>query len=177
METASIRASGPEVGGSQRNRRTLSRRARNSLLTAHIALSVGLLGDSAGSLAVAIRASTVDDDPLRAREAAETLTMFGFVFGIPLSVAAIVTGIALGLGTRWGVVRYPWVVAKLLIVVSVMVVGGVMLGPASDQLLDGDTSATARLIAGATYDVIALAVATALGVFKPGRPFGRDRPN
>jgi hypothetical protein len=36
-------------------RRYLSRRARNALLTAHIMISVGLLGDSAGFLAVAIR--------------------------------------------------------------------------------------------------------------------------
>jgi hypothetical protein len=33
-------------------RRYLARRARNALLTAHIMISVGLLGDSAGFLAV-----------------------------------------------------------------------------------------------------------------------------
>ena len=28
--------------------------------------------------------------------------MFSLVFGIPLSFAALLTGVALGIGTRWG---------------------------------------------------------------------------
>jgi hypothetical protein len=39
--------------------------------------------------------------------------MFSLVFGIPLSFGALLTGLALGLGTRWGVFTYPWVVGKL----------------------------------------------------------------
>ena len=35
--------------------------ARQALLTGHIVVSVGLLGDSAGFLAVAIRAASTDD--------------------------------------------------------------------------------------------------------------------
>ena len=97
--------------------------------------------------------------------------MFALVFGIPLSVGAILSGITLGLGTRWGVFRYPWVVTKLLLIVSVMVVGGVVIGPAIDAMLQGRGDTTARLIAAAAYDVLALALATVLGVFKPGRPF------
>ena len=62
---------------------------------------------------------------------------------------------------------------KLLLVVTVMLVGGFVLNPASNQMLDGDGDATNRLIAGAAYDVVALTTATALGVFKPGRPFRR----
>ncbi len=47
-------------------------------------------------------------------------------------------------------------------------------------MLDGDDDGdmTGRLIAAATYDVVALTLATVLGAFKPGRPFrrnGRDR--
>jgi hypothetical protein len=42
-------------------RRLLPLRARHALLTAHVIMSVGLLGDSAGFLAVAIRAATTDD--------------------------------------------------------------------------------------------------------------------
>ena len=100
--------------------------------------------------------------------------MFSFVFGIPLSFAALAHRCRSGDGARYRVdpvtVR---VVTKLLIVVSVMIVGGSILGQACNQLLDGDTDATGRLIAGATYDVVHQTVATALGVFKPGRPFRR----
>ena len=152
-------------------RRGLSRHGRNLVLTTHIAVSVGLLGDSAGYLAVAIGAAGLDD-PLARGERAEVLNTLSVVFGIPLSFAALFTGLALGLGTRWGVFRYPWVVAKLALVVSVLVVGGLFIGPASNDLRDGrDTAGT--LIVAAAYDVVALTTATALSVFKPGRPFRR----
>jgi hypothetical protein len=151
-------------------------RARQALLTAHIIISVGLLGDSAGFLALAVRAS-MTEDPRSVAEIANVLDMFSVVFGIPLSFGAILTGIGLGLGTRWGVLRYPWVTAKLLLIVSVMFVGGLVIGPAEKVMLAGTGDASGRLIAAATYDVLALALATALGVFKPGRPFRRaDRP-
>ena len=93
--------------------------------------------------------------------------MFSLVFGIPLSFGVLLTGLALGLGTRWGVFRYPWVVAKLALIVSVILVGAFVIGPGSNELVDG-TDTTGRLIAGATYDVMALTIATSLSVFKPG---------
>ena len=95
------------------------------------------------------------------------------MFGIPLSIAAIVTGVALGLGTRWGVFRYPWVTAKLLLIVSVMVVGGTFISPAETAIRDGTAEdwASTQLVLSAAYDVTALALATGLAVFKPGRPF------
>jgi uncharacterized membrane protein len=159
-------------GAPPARRRRLPLPARDALLTAHIVFSVGLLGDSAGYLAVAIRTSTLDD-PALVRDSVRTLNMFSFVFGIPLSFAALLTGVALGLGTRWGVLRYPWVVAKLVLVVTVILVGAFVISPASDQMLDGGADRTGRLIAAAAYDVVALTVATARGVFKPGRPFRR----
>jgi hypothetical protein len=144
------------------------------LLTAHIVFSVALLGDSAGFLAVAIRTSTLDD-PALVLDSVKTLNMFSLVFGIPLSFAALLTGVALGFGTRWGVFRYPWVVAKLLLLVTVLLVGAFVISPASDAMLNGEGDRTGRLIAAATYDVVALTAATALGVFKPGRSFRQRR--
>ena len=78
-------------------RRYLSRRARNALLTAHIIISVGLLGDSAGFLAVAIRAAKAADTDSMV-EMVKVLSMFAWTFGVPLSFGALLTGIALGLG-------------------------------------------------------------------------------
>jgi hypothetical protein len=148
--------------------------ARHALLTVHIVFAVGLLGDSAGYLAVAIRTSTLDD-PALVHNSVETLNMFSLVFGIPLSFAALLTGLALGFGTRWGVLRYPWTVVKLVLIVTVILVGAFVITPASDQMLDGEGDRTGQLIAAAAYDVTALAVATALAVFKPGRPFRHRR--
>ncbi len=156
-------------------RRYFSRGLRNTLLAVHIGLSVGLLGDSAGFLAVAINAAAADDVGTRL-ELVRVLGMFAHVFGIPLSFGALLSGLALGLGTKWGVLRYPWVVTKLVLIVSVMVVGGVFIGPALTATLEHGIDATRPLIAAAAYDVFALAFATGLGVFKPGGPF-RVRAN
>ena len=149
-------------------------RIRQTILTAHIIMSVGLLGDSAGFLAIAIRAAR-SDDPAAILEQIKVLDMFSVVFGIPLSFAALLTGLALGLGTRWGVFRYPWVTIKLALIISVMVVGGLIINPAQTMMLEGSGDATSQLIAAGAYDVIALGVATALSVFKPGRPWRADR--
>jgi hypothetical protein len=39
-------------------------------------------------------------------------------------------------------------------------------------MLNGTGGAETKLIAGAIYDVVALIVATALGVFRPWKPLG-----
>jgi hypothetical protein len=150
----------------------LGRRGRNALLTVHIAASVAVLGDSAGFLAIAIRART--QSPVDAHASYEILETLSLALGIPLSFLALGTGIVLGLGSRWGVFRYPWVIAKLALLISVMVVGGVVLGPAEAAALDG-AGGSGALIAGASWDVVALSVATGLSVFKPGRRLGGSR--
>jgi Predicted integral membrane protein (DUF2269) len=153
--------------------RRFGRRLRNTVLTAHIVVSVALLGDSAGFLAVAIRRAA-SDDPAFVAAAHDLLGTFALFFGIPLSFLALLTGIALGLGTPWGVFRYPWVVAKLVLIITVIIVGATVLRPV---LTDDTNASNAPLIVGAAYDVTALTVATALGVFKPVRTRRRvDRP-
>jgi len=135
-------------------------------------VSVGLLGDSAGFLAVAIRRS-VSDDPALVASTHEILGMFALLFGIPLSFLALITGVALGLGTRWGIFRYPWVITKLALILSVIAVGATVLRPV---LARGAHLDPALLIAGSAYDVAALSLATALGVFKPGHRLRRRAP-
>jgi hypothetical protein len=142
--------------------KAMPRRLHRTVLTAHIVVSVGLLGDSMGFLAVAIRAATTPD-PAVAEVSRETLEMFGLVFGIPLSVLSIATGVTLGLGTKWGVLRYPWVTLKLALIASVMVVGALVIGPST-----GRDDRDALLVAGGVYQVLALSTATSLSVFKPG---------
>lgn len=165
---------GLDAGGDPRagaGRWRLGRPARNTLLTAHIVVSVALLGDSAGFLAVAIRRA-MSNDPAFTRSAHDLLGTFALFFGIPLSFLALLTGIALGLGTSWGVFRYPWVITKLGLIATVIVVGATLLRPA---LAGSAAGHDATLITGAAYDVAALTVATALSVFKPGKRRTRAR--
>jgi len=140
---------------------------RRAVLTAHIIAGVGLLGDVAAVLAINVRAATTSDPELAAASY-ELLTMFTVLFGIPLSFAALITGIVLGLASKWGVLRYGWVVAKLVLLVGVILVGALVLGPGTEAMRSGEGGAEAWLIAGSAYDVVALTLATGLSVFKPG---------
>jgi hypothetical protein len=80
---------------------------RRSVLTVHITASVGLLGTTAALVAINVRAATTSD-PQLAASAYELLTMFASVFGIPLSLTSLATGLLLGLSSKWGVLRYAW---------------------------------------------------------------------
>lgn len=153
----------PPAAGSRPRR--LSPPLRRALLTLHVVTSVGLLGDVAGFLAVAIRAQSIDAPAA----SYDVLAMFSAVFGIPLSFAALLSGLALGLGGKWGVLRYPWVTIKLALLVSVILVGAFVLGPGVEAMRNGTGGAEARIMLGAGWDVVALLVATGLSVYKPGR--------
>ena len=75
--------------------RRLPHRVRQAVLTAHIMTSIGLLGDSAGFLAVAIRAVRTDDSDVVV-QLVQVLNMFSMFFGIPLSVGTLLSGLTLG---------------------------------------------------------------------------------
>ena len=143
----------------------LGRRGLKTLVAAHIAISVGLLGDSAGFLAVALRWAGSEDPAFRA-VAEDLLGMFALTFGIPLSLLALATGVALSYGTRWRIHRHAWVAAKLALILSVILVGATAISP---LLRAGARPEEAAVLAGATWDVLALIVAVALAVFKPAR--------
>jgi hypothetical protein len=133
-----------------------------------IVAGVGLLGDVAAVLAINVRAATTAD-PALAAASYDLLAMFTTLFGIPLSLLCLVTGVLLGRGTKWGVFRHGWVVSKLALLAGVILVGALVLGPGTEAMRTGEAGAEARLIAGAAYDVVALTLATGLSVFKPRR--------
>jgi hypothetical protein len=145
---------------------------RRAVLTLHIAASVALLGSCAAIVAIHVRAASTSDAGL-ASSAYELLGMFPTLFGIPLSLTSLVTGVVLGLGSKWGVLRYRWVTAKLLLLLSLIVVGALVLGPQTAAMADDGSGSQTALIAASAWDVFALALATCLSVYKPGR--ARDR--
>lgn len=107
-----------------------------TILTLHIIVSVGLLGNSAGYLAVAIYEANASDS-LTAKAYYEILQKLAFIFGIPLSFAALLTGLWLTFITKWKLLRHPWVTIKLLLIISVIVVGAVVLKSGMDAMLNG----------------------------------------
>ena len=141
----------------------LSRRTRRVVLSLHIVGGVGLLGVCAVIVLAHLRALTMDD-PVPAYE----LLVSTPLLGIPLSFLSLVTGVILGLGSKWGLLRYRWVTVKLVLNLSVIVVGALLLGPQTAAMADGTGGSQTALVLGSAYDVAALLLATGLSVFKPG---------
>lgn len=145
-------------------------RRRRLWLSLHIILLVALFVDTGALLALAVRVAGMTD-PLPRVELQPTLRLLGVSWGLPLSTGTLATAIGLGLATRWGVLRYPWTVAKLLLFASVILVGGTIISPTLNAALIDGLDPSPAVIAAAIYELIALTAATALGLFKPGGPF------
>jgi hypothetical protein len=87
---------------------------RKFALTAHIVSSVGWLGAAAGVLGLAIAGVTsTRTETVRSVYIAMELMIWSVL--VPLAVASLLTGVIQALGSKWGLLRHYWVVAKLLL--------------------------------------------------------------
>ena len=90
-------------------------------LLAHITTSVGWLGAVLGFLALAMGAMTsADREMVRAAYLGMDWTLRYAI--VPLSVASVAVGIVQSLLSPWGLVRYWWVVVKLVLTVGATLV-------------------------------------------------------
>lgn len=93
----------------------LSPRWREVVLVTHVTTAVGWLGADAVLLVLGIAGLT------GAAGGPDTVYpvagLIGTVLITPLALAALVTGLVSGLGTKWGLVRHWWVAVKLVVTV------------------------------------------------------------
>ena len=161
----------------------LPRRLRTLLLTVHITVSVGWLGAIAGFLAMAILGVTSRDAQL-VRAVYLVMEPLGWIVLVPLSLAALLTGVVQALGTPWGLLRHYWVLFKFLInLFAVLVLLLYMptlrhLGErAADSAVPLDQVRSISPVIHAGAALLLVLVATVLSVFKPRgvTPYGRRR--
>jgi hypothetical protein len=149
--------------------------------TAHVTSSVGWLGAVAVFLCLAAIG-------LSSREEATVRGVYlvmapaaSFVL-VPLAHASLLSGVALTLGTRWGILQHYWLVFKLGITVFATAVLMVYLGTfrqmarvAADPAVGLEQVRNPSPLVHATLASTLLLVAIALAVYKPfGRmPYGR----
>jgi hypothetical protein len=144
---------------SERPRFRLGRRAHRALLVAHVLSAVGWFGLAATVAFVAVAGGRADDVAY-SEVIGSTLWL-----SIPLGLTAAVTGVALSVTTRWGLVRHWWVLAKQVITVAVIATDVLVVWPEMDRAVDAGTPGT---IPGPIYaHCVVLAIATALSVVKP----------
>lgn len=164
---------------------TLPSRLRKVALTAHVTSSVGWIGAVAVFLALAVAGLTSPDAQL-VRAAYLTMQLTGWSVIVPLSLASLLTGLVLSLGTTWGLVRYHWVVAKLVITIPAIILLLVHMQPISHVAGIAATTTLSpadlrglrtQFVIPASAALLVLLVATTLSVYKPqGRTaYGRHK--
>ena len=151
---------------------TVSPGLRKLVLTAHLTCSVGWIGAVVAYLALGVAAAT-GRDAATVRAAWIAMELVGRSALAPLAVAALLTGIAVSLGTPWGLFRHYWVLLSLLLTgvataVLLLHLPDVSAGAAAARAADG---AALRGLGGdlphAGGGLLVLLVVAGLNVYKP----------
>lgn len=160
---------------------SLTPRQKKSVLALHIGVSVGLFGIYAALFILGTIAATAAD-PAPAAAAYEAMGMLRVV--IPFGAAGVLlTGVILGLGTTWGLVKHYWIVTKLALTAVVVPVSVLIFFPSLQRAIAdaratplsgaAQTDESLVLLAATGTVVLLLAAATAIAVFKPWGAIGR----
>jgi hypothetical protein len=158
---------------------------RKVVLAAHVVCSVGWLGAVAAFLCLAVAGLGSPREQM-VRAAYLAMDSIGWYVIVPLCLASLATGLIQSLGTEWGLFRHYWVLIKLLITLLATVVLLVHMQPiaymarvaAEAVPSDKDVRDTGfQLVVDAGAALVALLVATVLGVIKPRglTPYGWAR--
>jgi hypothetical protein len=141
--------------------------------TAHVTSSVGWIGAVLVFLALAVIAVTSQDEQT-VRGAYLVMAPAAWFVLVPLAHASLLSGIALSLGTAWGLFRHYWVVLKLLItafatVILLIYMGTFrqMAGVGADPVVNLEVVRNASPMVHSILALILLIAATVLGVYKP----------
>lgn len=165
----------------------LSPRLRKINLTAHVASSVGWLGAVVGFLVLSVVGLT-SQEPQVVRSCYVAMNIVGWSVNVPLSFAALLTGLAQSLGTHWGLFRHYWVLIKLTLTLAATALLLLHQFTAVEEAAHRVSEAGAitvpmvgrlgtQLVVDAGLAILILLVNTVLSVFKPwGRtPYGRRK--
>lgn len=150
---------------------------RTLALTAHVISSVGWLGAVASFLVLGI-AGLLSRDFQIVRSAYLAMNLIGQFIIVPLSLAALVTGLIQSLGTQWGLFRYHWVVVKFTLTIGATVLlllhQFTAVAAAARRVSETEASALpdvgrlgSQLVVDAGLAVLVLLVTTILSVYKP----------
>jgi hypothetical protein len=162
---------------------TMTGGIRKVALTAHISSSVGWFGAVACFECLAIIGMS-SSDVSTVRSVYLPMEQVAWFVIVPFACASLLSGIVMSLGTKWGLFRHYWVLAKLAIntiAIALLLLHTRLIHVVASAAGTSSPSATelnglrVRLVIVAGVALVALATATTLAVFKPRgmTPYGR----
>lgn len=155
---------------------------RKFALTAHVTFSVGWFGAVAGFLVLSIAGLTSQNAEV-VRGAYLAMDLIGLFMIVPMSLAALATGLVLSLGTDWGLLRHYWVLVKFLLTILItmvlllhqftaVAVAARRVSETAPGTLPEVGHLGTQLVSDAGLGLLVLLMITTLSVFKP---WGRTR--
>ncbi|MFG2194361.1 hypothetical protein [Streptomyces sp. NPDC048639] len=160
--------------------RTIPQRLRKAVLTAHVAISVGWLGLVTGMFAMSVAGATTGSAEQQAAMY-RTMSMLDEIFLGMTSMFALITGIVVGAGTKWGLLQRRWVAVKFFTTMGVMLLGFSVIHQLilkANELVDagapvrgGELDTVGWSMAGsAALALLSLVFMTAVSTYKPWGP-------
>src|SRR5712692_7570879 len=153
---------------------------RKMTITAHVAFSVGWLGAVAAFLVLSIAGLTSRDAEV-VRGAYLSMDLISRFIVIPMSFAALATGLLQALGTPWGLFRYYWILVKfglaIFATIALLLHQFVAMaeaakrvsGPATETLFSADLGPLkTELVRAPSLAILLLLVAASLGCTNHG---------
>jgi hypothetical protein len=92
----------------------MSPRLRKAALALHLTVSVGWIGAVLAYVALGVASVTSEQDAT-IRSAWTAMELIGWWVIIPLALASLGTGVIMSVGTKWGLIRYYWVLFSFVL--------------------------------------------------------------
>jgi hypothetical protein len=149
---------------------------RKLLLAVHLIVSLGWIGAATAYVAVAVAAAAGDRETVRASWAA--MSLIGWWVLVPLALASVITGLIMGSGTHWGLVRHYWVTISLAVTVfaaAVLLLHMPDVSAKAERAEEGDASELAALGSDLFHSVTGLALLLGVAVLNVYKPRGLTR--
>lgn len=151
----------------------------------HVVSALGWLGIDVVLLVFAVT-GLASDDPAVVAVCYQAMELFVIPTVVPAALLSLGSGILLGLGSRYGLLRYWWVAVKLALNIVLLVLVVVLLRPGLDNAAEAGRQVGAgiepedfgTLQADSLFppgvSIAALLFATVLAVYKPWGRLRRD---
>jgi hypothetical protein len=172
----------PAARGSRRM--PMGRRTRQAVLVVHLLSAAAWIGVDV-VVAVLVGAGWAGGDPTTRGLAYQALGSFTLAPMLGSALVCLASGLLLGLATRWGLVRYWWVLVKFVLTVLLCTLIVVALRPQLPEVVEAGEAISvggspaadlASLVFPPAVSLSLLSLAVVLSVVKPWGRVRRDAP-